>query len=96
MTDLTVIILAKDEAIHIARAIYSVRDIANRIIVVDSGSNDDTAQIAQRLGAQVLRHGWVNHAVQFNWALDQIAHVTGWVMRLEAAAGMTQELADGI
>ena len=77
MTPLTVIILTCDEARHIARAIASVRDVADRIVVVDSGSRDTTVQIATDLGAEVLQNGWVNHAAQFNWALDQIAGAPG-------------------
>lgn len=96
MTQLTVIILTCNEAMHIARAILSVRDVADRILVVDSGSTDGTVQIAARHGAKVLRHGWVNHAVQFNWALDQITDTPGWVLRLDADEVMTQTLADEI
>jgi glycosyltransferase involved in cell wall biosynthesis len=96
MTQLTVIILTQNEALHIARAILSVRDVADRILVVDSGSTDGTVQIAARHGATVLRHGWVNHAVQFNWALDQIADTQGWVLRLDADEVITQTLADEI
>ncbi len=93
MTPLTVIILTKNEARHIARAIASVRDLASRIIVVDSGSTDATMQIACAHGAEVLSHPWINHATQFNWALDQIANAPGWVLRLDADEVVTPTLA---
>ncbi|MFO8126188.1 glycosyltransferase family 2 protein [Yoonia sp.] len=93
MTPLTVIILTKDEARHIARAIASVRALADRIVVVDSGSTDATVQIAQEHGAEVLFHAWTNHAVQFNWALDQIRDAPGWVLRLDADEVVTPVLA---
>lgn len=96
MTDLTVIILTKDEARHIARAIASVQGIATRVIVVDSGSTDETVGIAKRAGAHVLAHPWVNHAVQFNWALDQIKGQPGWVLRLDADEVVTPALATEI
>ncbi|WP_371808496.1 glycosyltransferase family 2 protein [Ruegeria sp. HKCCA6948] len=88
------IILTRDEALHIARAIASVRDIADRIMVVDSGSEDDTCQIARAAGAEVLHHPWRNYADQFNWALDQID--AGWVMRLDADEVVSAELRDEI
>lgn len=93
MTALTVIILTRDEAKHIARAIKSVGDVAQRIVVVDSGSTDATVRIARSLGAEVLHNPWTNHAAQFNWALDQIADSRGWVLRLDADEVITTELA---
>ncbi|MFQ1699073.1 glycosyltransferase family 2 protein [Loktanella agnita] len=93
MTDITVIILTKDEALHIDRAIASVIGFASRVIVVDSGSTDGTVARAWAAGAQVLHHDWVNHASQFNWALDQIAGDKGWVMRLDADEVVTPDLA---
>jgi len=96
MTPLTVIILTCNEARHIARAIASVLDLADRIVVVDSGSTDATVQIATDLGAEVLHNGWVNHAAQFNWALDQIAAQRGWVLRLDADEVVTSALASEI
>ena len=96
MIALTVIILTQDEARHITRAIASVRDVASRIIVVDSGSRDDTVALAQAAGATVLFHAWSNHAAQFNWALDQIAGTPGWVLRLDADEVVTPFLATEI
>lgn len=92
MTLLTVIILTRDEARHIARAIGSVRHIANRVIVVDSGSTDNTVALAKAAGADVLHNAWVNHATQFNWALDQIKGDPGWVLRLDADEVVTPDL----
>lgn len=92
MTKLTVIILAKDEALHIRRAITSVKEIATDILIVDSGSSDETVAIARAEGARVLTHAWVNYADQFNWALTQIRGQGGWVMRLDADEIVTPEL----
>lgn len=90
---LTVVILTFNEAQHLARAIGSVRDVAHRVVVVDSGSTDATCQIAGDLGAQVLQNPWVNYATQLNWALDQLGKDTDWVMRLDADEIVMPELA---
>jgi glycosyltransferase involved in cell wall biosynthesis len=82
--DLTVIILTYNESRHLARCIDSVRDLARRILVVDSNSTDGSRDLAASLGADVLNHDWVNHATQFNWALDHGRLDTQWVMRLDA------------
>ncbi|WP_424830607.1 glycosyltransferase family 2 protein [Ruegeria sp.] len=81
---LTVIILTRDEALHIARAVNSVRPFADRIVVVDSGSTDQTCQIAERLGAEILHRPWRNYADQFNWAVEQVSGRSDWIMRLDA------------
>jgi glycosyltransferase involved in cell wall biosynthesis len=90
---LTAVILTLDEERHIARAIESVRGIADRIAVVDSGSTDRTREIARELGALVLENPWVNHATQFNWALDRLAPDACWVLRLDADEVVTPALA---
>lgn len=90
---LTVIILTRDEERHIERAIASVTAIADRCYVVDSGSSDRTAELAQAAGARVLENPWFNHAAQFNWALSQLPVDTQWVLRLDADEIVTEELA---
>lgn len=81
---LTIVILTQDEARHIGRCIEAVRPLGARIVVVDSGSLDDTRVIAEAAGAEVIRHRWVNYAQQFNWAIDTVGGAGGWVMRLDA------------
>jgi glycosyltransferase involved in cell wall biosynthesis len=93
MSPLTVIILTCDEALHIARAIASVKAFATDIVVVDSGSSDGTCALARGAGARVLRHTWTNYADQFNWVLDQIKDADGWVLRLDADEVVTPALA---
>lgn len=89
---LTVVILTRDEAIHIARAIRSVQTVADKIVVVDSGSNDATVEIAKDLGAQVLVNPFVTQAKQFNWALGQLPKETEWIFRLDADEIVSPEL----
>lgn len=93
---LTVIILTKDEEVHVARAIRSVASIADRIFVADSGSVDRTMEIAQALGAEVRFNPWRNYASQFNWALGQLPPDTEWVLRLDADEYVTEALAQEI
>lgn len=81
---LTVIILAFNERLHIRRCIESIRAVASQILIIDSGSTDDTVAIAESLGATVLIHPWVNYATQFNWALDHAPIDGDWVMCLDA------------
>lgn len=92
MSDLSVVILTLNEAKHIERAVESVKPIAQDVFVIDSGSTDGTCEIAERLGCVVMYHKWKNHATQFNWALQNCAIRTRWVMRLDADEFVTAEL----
>src|SRR3546814_17588014 len=66
---LSVIIITKNEAAHIGVCIDSVH-FADEIIVVDSGSTDQTRQIAPRKGAKVrLTSDWPGFGPQKNRAL---------------------------
>lgn len=85
MLDITVIVLTFNEHLHIERCIRSVKDIAKRIVVVDSESTDDTREISSSLGADVYVNPWPgNQAAQFNWALDNTDIKTEWIFRLDA------------
>ena len=93
MADLAVIILVRNEAIHLARAIESVRSVAREVCVVDSGSTDGSVEMARKLGAIVLEHPFVNYAKQFSWALEAAPIRSGWVMRLDADEVVEPDLA---
>ena len=91
---LTVIVLTRDEAVHLPRLIESLARLSCRILVVDSGSTDGTAEIAQRFGAEVVSHPFESHAAQFNWALDHLTINTPWVMRMDADEYLLPALAE--
>ncbi len=90
---LTVLILTRDEAQHIQRALASVSGIADRIFVVDSGSRDETRELAEAFGAKVHVRDWTTYADQFNWALDQLRPDTEWILRLDADEVVSPDLA---
>jgi glycosyltransferase involved in cell wall biosynthesis len=90
------IILTLDEADHLARCLTSLQGVVDECYVVDSFSSDDTVSIAAAHGARVLQREWVNHAVQFNWALDQLDPAPDWVLRIDADEYVTPELANEI
>ncbi|WP_301750319.1 glycosyltransferase family 2 protein [uncultured Erythrobacter sp.] len=92
----TVIILTKNEAMHIERAIASIATFADRCMVVDSGSTDNTVALAEAHGAQVVCNPWTNYATQFNWALSQLDSGTDWVLRLDADEIISEALAEEI
>lgn len=92
MTDLTAIILTKNENLNIGECIKSLKKIAKRIIIVDSFSTDNTIEIAKKLDADVYQHKFVDYATQFNWALDEGNINTKWCLRIDADERFTPEL----
>lgn len=96
MLDITVIILTKNEEKNIEACIASAKQIAKRILIVDSGSTDRTVEIAKASGAETFYHEWPGHAAQFNWALDNCNIETTWVFRLDADERISEELAHEI
>ena len=93
MNDITAIILTKNEERNIGRCIGSISGLADRIVVVDSGSTDRTKEIARELGAEVYEHmPFDYYAKQFNWALDNVGITTKWVYRIDADETVTPEL----
>lgn len=93
MSSLTVMILTLNEERHIARAIDSVASVAAAVVVIDSHSTDRTLEIARAKGATVLQNKFVSQAQQFQWALDNTAVDSAWVMRLDADEVVSAELA---
>jgi len=67
----------------IGKALESVRDITFESIVVDTGSTDNTVEIAIEMGAKVYHFKWINDfSAARNFALD---HTTGdWIITLDA------------
>lgn len=94
MLDLSVLILTKDEELHIKRCLDNVNEIAKEIFIIDSYSNDRTLEIAREYPkVHILQNKWINnYAYQFNWGLEN-APITGkWVLRLDADEYLLPEL----
>jgi len=92
MSDLTAIILTKNEEKNIKKCIESIKEFAKRILVIDSGSQDNTILIAKELGAEVYENKYIYYAQQFNWAIDNTNIQTKWTLRLDADERFTPEL----
>src|ERR1043165_7712525 len=83
MTKLSLALIVKNEARCLARCLESVRGILDEIVVVDTGSTDDTASIAKRYGAKISNFAWKDDfSIARNFALEQ---ATGdWILVLDA------------
>src|SRR5690606_27832263 len=90
--NLTAIILTYNEAEHIQACIESVR-FADHVLVFDSFSQDNTVELAQQAGAEVIQHRFENYASQRNAALKAAEGRADWVLFVDADERATPELA---
>lgn len=87
---LSVIVITKNEAARILGCLESVA-FADEIIVLDSGSTDNTVALARAFGASVhVTEDWPGFGPQKNRALD-LAH-SDWVLSIDADERVTPEL----
>ena len=92
MSRLCAVILTLNEADQIADCIASL-EFADRVIVFDSFSSDETCAIAERCGAEVMRHRFQNYAAQRNAALEAVADRCDWALFVDADERISQALA---
>jgi glycosyltransferase involved in cell wall biosynthesis len=90
---LSVIIITKNETRHIAACLKSVA-WADEIIVLDSGSSDDTVAICKTYSAQVYETDWPGFGPQKQRALDKARE--DWVFSIDADEQVTPQLKEEI
>ncbi len=89
---LTATLIVKNEAANLRRCLASIVGVADEVVVVDTGSTDDTIAIATSLGARVVRHTWTNDfGVARNVGLD--AANGEWILHLDADEEVPPETA---
>ena len=59
-TKLSACLIVRNESAHLARCLESVKGIVDEIVVVDTGSTDDTVAIAERFGAKIGHFEWID------------------------------------
>jgi len=88
---LTVLFITLNEEYHIGAAIDNVKDIAEEIYVVDSGSTDRTVAIAESKGAKVVYHKFEGFGAQWNFALS-LPIKTAWTMKMDPDERLSENL----
>jgi glycosyltransferase involved in cell wall biosynthesis len=90
---LSAVIIACDAASQLEACLASV-SFADEIVVVDSGSTDDTVAIAKRHGARVIHQEWLGYGAQKRFAAAQARH--DWVLSLDADERVSDELRENV
>ncbi|MBV8501825.1 MAG: glycosyltransferase [Paucibacter sp.] len=83
MYSLALVVIARNEAPRIRRLLDSVRPFVDRMLVLDTGSVDDTVALAQAAGARVERFEW---CADFSAARNRALTLAGadWHLVLDA------------
>jgi len=89
--NVSVVIIAKNEAAYIEKCVQSALLLTADVIVADTGSTDDTPTLAQKAGARVINTAWQGYSNTKNFAAG---HAAGdWIFSLDADEEITPGLA---
>lgn len=95
MQQLTAVILTKNEEANIIDVVKNASAVADKVLIVDSGSTDATVELAKESGAEVIYRAWDNNfAAQRNFALKYID--TYWTLYLDADERLDKDLISAI
>ena len=86
---ISVLIITKNDGNVIGECIKSVKDLADEIIVVDGGSQDNTIEISEKLGAKVVKNTFKNFSDQRNLA-KEVAK-SDWIFYIDSDERATPE-----
>lgn len=90
---LSAVLITRNAAHQLADCLASVA-FCDEIIVVDSGSNDGTVEIAGRHGARVIQSEWRGFGPQKQFAIEQASH--DWVLCIDADERVSERLQESI
>lgn len=86
------VVLTYNEQENLPACLASLRDLVAPLLVVDSGSDDRTVDIARAAGAAIFQHPFTSHAEQWQWALAQLPAEVEWVLAIDADQFLTAAL----
>lgn len=94
MIRLSAVIITYNEAKNIRRCISSLKSVADEIVVVDSFSTDNTADLARDLGARVIQNRFDGFTAQKNFAMESASN--DFILSLDADEYLSQALIQSI
>ena len=87
---ISVVIITRNEAHIIGATLQSLQGIADDIIIVDSGSTDDTIAISKKFGATIIETTWDGYGLNKNKGIA--AAKNNWILNLDADEAIDAEL----
>lgn len=94
MNHITGLIITLNEECNIAECIRSLKTVCEEIVVVDSGSSDNTMEIAKREGAVVVKQNYLGDGPQKNVGIEYASNK--WVFSMDADERLMPQLTEAI
>lgn len=94
MYPLSVVIITFNEERNIARCLNAVKQVADDIVIVDSGSSDKTKEICESFPVNFIENKWNGYSSQKNFANSQAKF--DWILSLDADEELSPELIHSI
>ncbi len=94
MTKISAVIITKNEERNIERCLKSLQGVADEIIVVDSGSTDQTEAICNRFQVKFIKQDWLGYGAQKNHG-NQLAQ-NDWILSIDADEALSDTLKKSI
>ncbi|MCA1757132.1 MAG: glycosyltransferase family 2 protein [Bacteroidales bacterium] len=94
MPSISAVIITLNEEKNIERCILSLQRVADEIVVVDSYSEDMTADICSRMGVKFYLHPFEGYREQKNYAMSLASN--DWILSLDADEALSEEMEESI
>lgn len=91
---LSVVIITLNEGHHLARCLKAAQEVSDEIVVVDSGSTDNTVEVAKSYGAKVITHDWCGYSEQKNIGNTNASF--DWILSVDADEVLDERLIQSI
>ena len=91
---LSIGLITYNEEKNLARTLDSIIEIANEIIIVDSGSTDKTLEIADRYNASIYSEEWKGYGMQKNSVIEKCGGE--WILLIDADEEISRDLRNKI
>jgi len=94
MNKISAVIITYNEEQNIARCLQSLQDVADEVIVVDSGSTDKTEEICKKFGVKFIFKQWLGYGNQKNFANTLVQY--DYILSLDADEALSDALRKSI
>ncbi|MEO0586664.1 MAG: glycosyltransferase family 2 protein [Planctomycetota bacterium] len=93
VSKLDVVFTTLNEEINLPHTLPAALAIADRVVVVDSGSTDGTKAVVEASGAEFVHQDWLGYSGQKNWAIDEMGLTGDWTLIVDADEKIMPDLA---